>query len=121
VLCPGKSSSGEFGGGSFVISPAFFKVTEYEQVGEDGQLFTPPEQIRLRQFYQSGQMVLRDASRFAAALSYARGTYVSATPADRTDEPHREWWFAGALWNVHKVPPIICETVERANDQDVSH
>ncbi|HXJ07187.1 MAG TPA: hypothetical protein VNH65_18950 [Candidatus Acidoferrum sp.] len=94
-----------------MISSVPFQVTEYEQVGIPGQLFTLPKEMRLRQYYQSGEMRPRDASRFAAALSYARGTYVSAAPADPTKETYSEWWFAGSLWRADNVPPIIRETL----------
>lgn len=90
-----------------MISTALFRITEYEQVGLNGLLFTPPEVLRLRLKYQSGSSGLRDASRFAAALSYARGTYVSVVPAEPDKEKYQEWWYAGALWNSASVPSIL--------------
>jgi hypothetical protein len=90
-----------------VISTAQFRVTEYEQVGLDRLVFSRPEDLRLRLKYQSGSFGLRDASRFAAALSYVRGTYVSVVPAEPDREKYQEWWYVGALWNSASVPPIL--------------
>lgn len=73
-----------------------FQITEYEQVGY-------PSTLRFR--YQSGTMGLRDASRYAAALSYAMGEYVSVIAADPIEEPYYEWWYAGTLWRIGLVPP----------------
>jgi len=92
-----------------MVSSSLFHVTEYEQVGISGQLITPPEHVKLRFCYQSGPMGLRDASRFAGALSYARGTYVSVVPGDPDKETYKESWFAGAMWNSASVPPILSE------------
>jgi hypothetical protein len=50
-------------------------------------------------------MCLRDASRFAAALSYSRGAYVHVL-ADVLEETHEEWWYAGSIWKKASVPPI---------------
>jgi hypothetical protein len=74
---------------------AQFQITEYEQVGN------PPT---LRFLYQSAAMRFRDASRFAAALSYAMGAYVSVIASEPNEEAYYEWWFAGALWQVGLVP-----------------
>jgi hypothetical protein len=91
------------------MSTALFRITEYEQVGLNGLLFTPQGVLTLRLKYHSGLFGLRDASRFAAALSYARGTYVSVVPAEPDREKYHEWWYAGALWNSASVPPILSE------------
>ena len=83
-----------------MISNAQFRITEYE-----GHLLGEPEQIR--PVYQSSSpMCLRDASRFAAALSYARGAYVQVAP-DASTETYREWWYAGSIWRHSDVPPIV--------------
>jgi hypothetical protein len=58
-----------------------FQITEYEQVGY-------PPTLRFR--YQSGPMGLRDASRYAAALSYAMGEFVSVIAT----EPNEETYYA---------------------------
>ena len=82
-----------------MISNAQFRITEYA-----GHAVGEPEKIR--PVYQSSSpMCLRDASRFAAALSYARGAYVQVIPA-QSDETYREWWYAGTLWRKSDVPPI---------------
>jgi hypothetical protein len=88
-----------------------FQVAEYEQVGLSGQIFTRPEDLKLRLFYQSSPMKLRDASRFAAALSYARGTYVLVMPVEPEGEKSKECWFAGAMLNAANAPPIIQDNV----------
>lgn len=80
------------------MSDAQFRVTEYE-----GQLVGGPDEIR--PVYHSLPMCLRDASRFAAALSYARGAYVQVAP-ETTGETYREWWCAGAIWKQERVPPV---------------
>lgn len=81
-----------------MVSNAQFRITEYatHAVGE-------PEQIR--SVYQSLPMCLRDASRFAAALSYARGAFVQVIPA-QSDETYREWWYAGTITKQADIPPI---------------
>lgn len=94
-----------------MVSAALFQVTEYEQFGIRGQPFASPAELTLRLYYQSGLMGLRDASRFAGALSYARGTYVSVTPGEPDKEKHREWWFAGAIHSSASVPPILTASV----------
>jgi hypothetical protein len=81
-----------------VISSAQFRITEYE-----GQRLGGPEEIR--PVYHSLPMCLRDASRFAAALSYARGAYVQVVP-DTEAETYLEWWFCGSIWKPSNVPPI---------------
>jgi hypothetical protein len=75
-----------------MISSALFRVTEYAQ-----------RQSAISPVYESLAMCLRDASRFAAALSYARGAYVHLTSPET---PYQEWWFAGAIWKQADVPPI---------------
>lgn len=94
-----------------MISAALFRVTEYEQVGVAGRIFTDPADVRLRVVYHSRSLGLRDASRFAAALSYARGTYVSVVPAEPDKEKYQEWWYAGAIWDSGSVPIILPEEV----------
>jgi hypothetical protein len=81
-----------------MISSAQFRITEY--VGP-----SLGEQEVIRPVYNSLPMCLRDASRFAAALSYARGAYVQVVP-DTPQESYREWWFAGSIWQESSVPPI---------------
>jgi len=81
-----------------VISSAQFRIIEYE-----GPRLGGPETIR--PVYHSLPMCLRDASRFAAALSYARGAYVHVL-ADVLEETHEEWWYAGSIWKQANVPPI---------------
>jgi hypothetical protein len=81
-----------------VISNAQFRITEYE-----GPSLGQAEVIR--PVYHSLPMCLRDASRFAAALSYARGAYVLVAP-DIAEETYREWWYAGSIWREANVPPI---------------
>jgi len=81
-----------------MISSAMFQVTEFE-----GPCLGGPDQIR--PVYQSRPMCLRDASRFAAALSYARGAYVEVT-SSKLAETYREWWYAGSLWKSIHVPAI---------------
>jgi hypothetical protein len=71
-----------------MISNGNFVVREYED-SRDG----------LRQVYESSlvkPMCLRDASRMAAALSYARGEYVNVFPVT-PGETYSEWWYAGQL------------------------
>jgi hypothetical protein len=75
-----------------MMSSALFCVTEYAQ-----------RQSAISPVYESLAMCLHDASRFAAALSYARGAYVHVTSQET---PYQEWWFAGAIWNQADVPPI---------------
>ena len=82
-----------------MISNAQFTVIEYE-----GHKLGEPECIRLA-YQSSSPMYLRDASRFAAALSYARGAYVQVTSVT-SEEKYREWWLAGTLWRESHVPPI---------------
>jgi hypothetical protein len=48
---------------------------------------------------------MRDASRFAASLSYARDASVHVE-ADTREEPYDEWWYAGAIWRQENIPPI---------------
>ncbi len=82
-----------------MISNAQFHVAEYE-----GHLLGEPEHIR-PVYTSTSPMCLRDASRFAAALSYARGAYVQVIP-DTPGEMYAEWWCAGTLWSQDRVPPI---------------
>ena len=81
-----------------MISNAQFRITEY--VGP-----SLGERVAIRPVYHSMPMCLRDASRFAAALSYARGAYVEVAP-DVAEETYREWWYAGSIWREADVPPI---------------
>jgi hypothetical protein len=81
-----------------MISNAQFRITEYA-----GPSLGDPDEIR--PVYESLPMCLRDASRFAAALSYARGAYVQVVP-DGSEESYREWWYAGSIWKQMAVPPI---------------
>jgi hypothetical protein len=81
-----------------MISSAQFRITEY--VGP-----SVGEQDAIRPVYHSLPMCLRDASGFAAALSYARGAYVHVVP-DVPEETYREWWYAGSIWREGNVPPI---------------
>ena len=82
-----------------MISNAQFRITEYE-----GHRLGQTERIRAV-YESSSPMCLRDASRFAAALSYARGAYVQVVPT-QSDETYREWWYAGSIWKHSDVPPI---------------
>lgn len=84
--------------GCIVTSGALFRITEYEGPRAGG-----PEEIR--PVYCSLPMCLRDASRFAAALSYARGAYVLVA-SETTTETYREWWYAGSIWKSYHVPAI---------------
>jgi hypothetical protein len=77
-----------------MMSSALFRVTEYTQ-----------RQSAIAPVYESLAMCLHDASRFAAALSYARGAYVQVSP-DSTSESYGEWWFAGSIWKQADVPLI---------------
>ena len=81
-----------------MISSAQFRITEYA-----GPSLGGPNVIHA--VYHSMPMCLRDASRFAAALSYARGAYVEVAP-DIAEETYREWWYAGSIWKEADVPPI---------------
>jgi hypothetical protein len=81
-----------------MISSAQFRVMEYEGAALG-------EQDEIRPVYRSLPMCLKDASRFAAALSYARGAYVRVAP-DTAGETYQEWWCAGAIWKQADVPPI---------------
>lgn len=74
------------------------RVTEYQ-----GAALGQPDCIR--PVYRSLPMCLKDASRFAAALSYARGAHVQVLP-DTAGETYQEWWCAGAIWKQADVPPI---------------
>jgi hypothetical protein len=81
-----------------MISSALFQVREFE-----GPCLGGPEQIR--PVNQSRPMCLRDASKFAAALSNARGAYVEVT-SDTSGETYYEYWYAGSLWKSVYIPPI---------------
>ena len=81
-----------------MTSSAQFRITEY--VGP-----TAGEQNLIRPVYHSMPMCLRDASRLAEALSYARGVFVQVAP-DVAEETYREWWFGGSIWKEENVPPI---------------
>jgi hypothetical protein len=75
-----------------MVSSALFSVTEYAHKRET-----------LSPVYQSLEMCLHDASRFAAALSYARDAYVHVSAKETT---YQEWWYAGAIWRASDVPRI---------------
>jgi hypothetical protein len=75
-----------------MMSSALFRVTEYAH-----------RQSAISPLYVSLAMCLHDASRFAAALSYARGAYVRVNSQETT---YQEWWFAGSIWKGSDVPPI---------------
>jgi hypothetical protein len=81
-----------------VISSAKFRITEFAgpSLGE---------QDVIRPAYHSLPMCLRDAWRFAAALSYARGAYIEVVP-DVPEETYHEWWYVGSIWTQADVPPI---------------
>jgi hypothetical protein len=83
-----------------MISAGQFRVIEYQNTAALGG----PDEIR--PVYRSQRMCLKDASRFAAALSYARGAYVQVMP-ETTGEPYQEWWCAGWIWREAEVPPRI--------------
>ncbi len=77
-----------------MMSSALFRVTEYAH-----------RQGEIARVYCSLPMCLKDASRFAAALSYARGAYVQVS-ADSSADSYGEWWYAGTIWRSSDVPPI---------------
>jgi hypothetical protein len=81
-----------------VISSAKFRITEYEALG----LGASQELVAI---YRSHPMCLRDSSRFAAALSYARGAYVEVA-SNAIQESYKEWWYAGSLWKQSMIPSI---------------
>jgi hypothetical protein len=74
------------------MSSALFRVTEYAH-----------RHSAISPVYESLAMCLRDASRFAAALSYSRGAYIHVASQDAT---YHEWWYAGSIWKGSDVPPI---------------
>lgn len=76
-----------------MISREPFRVIEFEQHAVQ----------EIRVVYTSKPMCLRDASRFAGALSCARGTYVQAQSTTQS-ETYEEWWYAGWLWKRVLVP-----------------
>jgi hypothetical protein len=75
-----------------MMSSALFRITEYAQ-----------RHSAISPVYESLAMCLHDASRFAAALSYARGAYVNVASQETS---YQEWWFAGSIWKQANVPPI---------------
>jgi hypothetical protein len=81
-----------------MISNGRFSVQEFE-----GERIGMPDQIIA--IYCSRPMCLRDASRFAAALSYARGAYVEVLP-ETSGEGYHEWWYAGSIWQESRVPAV---------------
>ena len=83
-----------------MISSAKFRITEYEALGLGAS-------VELVAIYRSSPMCLRDSSRYAAALSYARGAYVEVV-SNSALESYREWWYAGTLWKQSWIPPIRC-------------
>ena len=76
-----------------MMSSALFRVTEYAQ-----------RRGEIARVYCSLPMCLRDASRFAAALSYAHGAFVQVSAL--TGEDNGEWWYAGAISRSSDIPPI---------------
>jgi hypothetical protein len=76
------------------MSSALFIVTEYAQRQGD-----------IARVFCSLPMCLKDASRFAAALSYAHGAYCQVS-AVSTGENYGEWWYAGAISRSSDIPPI---------------
>ncbi len=80
-----------------MISSGMFCVQEFE-----GERIGVKDQIVV--VYLSLPMCLRDASRFAAALSYARGAYVEVVPQNSGD--YHEWWYAGTIWRESQVPAV---------------
>lgn len=81
-----------------MVSKGMFSVQEFE-----GERLGVPDQIVA--IYRSCPMCLRDASRFAAALSYARGAYVEVVP-ETSGEGYREWWYAGSIWRESRLPAV---------------
>ena len=88
-----------------MISEFPFVVSEFTQTwgfNDHGEYVL----TRLRLVYQSCPMGLRHAGRFAVALSYSSGTYVSVISVDRR-EKYSEWYFCGSLsnptaeWDIH--------------------
>jgi hypothetical protein len=73
-----------------MVSSALFRVTEYAE-----------RKSAISPVYESLTMCLHDASRFAAALSYARGAYVHVA-SQETD--YQEWWYAGTIWKQANAP-----------------
>ena len=80
-----------------MISSCLFRVTEYECSRLNSE--------EIIAVYESQPMCLRDAGRFAAALSYARGAYIEVEPTS-LGETYHEWWYAGSLCRNASVPPI---------------
>ncbi|HXP82607.1 MAG TPA: hypothetical protein VN976_22095 [Verrucomicrobiae bacterium] len=71
-----------------MISNANFQVLEYE--------WTSAQLVLVYRSSDTKPLCLRDASRMAAALSYAKRTFVqvlSVTPG----ELYTEWWYGGHL------------------------
>lgn len=81
-----------------MTSASQFNITEYG-------CLTAVTGTEIHSVYRSLGMCLRDASRFAAALSYARSAYVQVVP-NTPGETYEEWWYAGAIWKQADVPPI---------------
>ena len=81
-----------------MTSASQFRITEYGCAAD-------VTETRIHLVYRSLSMCLHDASRFAAALSYARGAYVEVIP-HTPGETYREWWYAGSIWKQSDVPPI---------------
>lgn len=81
-----------------MFSRALFRVVEYGGPAVEEPNEIPP-------VYRSLPMCLKDASSFAAPLSYARGAYVRVV-ADTAEETYQEWWRAGAIWRQTDVPPV---------------
>jgi hypothetical protein len=94
-----------------MISNGKFSVQEFE-----GERNGVTDQIVAS--FCSRPMCLRDASRFAAALSYARGAYVEVVPEAYGD--YHEWWYAGSIWRESLVPAVRRLAV-RAGPKGYSH
>ena len=85
-----------------MISTGTFKIVEFEH-RRDG----------LHSVYQSHTpMCLKDASRFGAALSYARGAYVKVVPL--TEGDYTEWWFCGQLSRTPEVNIVTPIELDRS-------
>ena len=77
-----------------MIPSALFVVTEYtHRHGE------------IARVYRSLPMCLKDASRFAEALSCAHRGYVQVS-ADAPSDGYHEWWFAGVIWRSSTGPAV---------------
>lgn len=80
-----------------MVSSGLFRVTEYECSRLNSE--------EIIAVYESQPMCLRDAGRFAAALSYARGAYIEVEPVSM-EETYHEWWYAGTICRETSAPPV---------------